>query len=368
MDEARKVRIGLVGLGFGAEFIPIYQDHPHAEVAAICQRDRVALDRCGDRFGIRVRYTDFREMLEDPTIDAIHINTPVALHAEQSLASLRAGKHTACTIPMAITVEACRAVVAAQRTSGKNYMMMETTVYTREFLYVKGLVESGALGAIQFLRGSHLQDMEAWPGYWEGFPPIVHATHAVGPLLSLAGTTAESVVCLGSGRIRDELSIKYGSPFAVESTLIRLRDSNLAAEVTRSMFETAREYVESFDVYGSRLSFEWQRTASGRPVVFRGEEGEPVDVPDVAALLPEGIRRYTTHSLYEGPESHLSFKQGSGHGGSHPHLAHEFVMSIVEDRPPAVDAATAANWSCTGVCAHESAMRGGEKVSVPVFN
>ncbi len=367
MKQPQKVRVGLVGLGFGAEFIPIYQHHPYAEVAAICQRDRVALDRCGEKFGVTTRYTDFRQMVGDPTIDAVHINTPVAMHAEQSVMSLRAGKHTACTVPMGLTAEACRAIVSAQRGSGKKYMMMETSVYTREFLYVKELAECGDLGAIQFLRGSHMQEMAAWPGYWEGFPPMHYATHAVAPLLSLAGASAESVVCLGSGRIRDDLAIKYGSPFAVESVLIRLKDHRLAAEVTRSLFETARQYIESFDVYGSRLSFEWQRSANGRPILFRDEEAEPIDVPDYADRLPEGIRQYTTHSLYEGAETHLSFKQGSGHGGSHPHLAHEFVMAIVEDRQPRVDAVTAANWTCTGICAHESAMRDGERVYLPDF-
>ena len=59
--------------------------------------------------------------------------------------------------------------------------------------------------------------------------------------------------------------------------------------------------------------------------------------------------------------------QGSGHGGSHPHLAHEFVRSIIEDRPPAIDAVTAANWTAVGICAHESAMRGGARVAVPDF-
>ncbi len=64
---------------------------------------------------------------------------------------------------------------------------------------------------------------------------------------------------------------------------------------------------------------------------------------------------------------HLSFKQGSGHGGSHPHLAHEFLRSIVENRKPYVDEVKSANWTCTGICAHQSAMKGGEWVRLPDF-
>ena len=58
-----KVRVGIIGLGFGAEFIPIYQRHPHAEMYAICRRNRAELDECGDRFGIATRYTSYEEML-----------------------------------------------------------------------------------------------------------------------------------------------------------------------------------------------------------------------------------------------------------------------------------------------------------------
>src|SRR6185503_19903285 len=107
------VKIGIIGLGFGAEFIPIYQNHPHAEMAAICQRDPAKLKAIGDVFGVERRYTDWREMVRDPDLDAIHINSPIPDHAAMSLASLRAGKHCACTVPMAINLEALRLLCEA---------------------------------------------------------------------------------------------------------------------------------------------------------------------------------------------------------------------------------------------------------------
>ena len=89
--------------------------------------------------------------------------------------------------------------------------------------------------------------------------------------------------------------------------------------------------------------------------------------PDRTDLLPPSITRYTTRFVYSAEHSHLSFEQGGGHHGSHPHLVHEFVRSIVEGRKPAIDAVTAANWTAPGICAHESAMRGGAEVEVPSF-
>jgi predicted dehydrogenase len=364
----KKINVAIVGLGFGAEFIPIYQSYPDTNMYAICQRNEENLNKIGDAFGIEKRYTSFEELIKDDNIDAVHINTPVPLHAEQSIAALNAGKHVACTIPMATSIEDCRRIIEAKEASGKNYMMMETAVYTREFLFAKELRDSGKLGRIQFLRGSHMQEMAGWPDYWKGFPPMHNATHAVSPLLALAGKEADFVCCFGSGKISDELTANYGSPFAIETTLIRLRDSNLAAEVTRSLFETAREYIESFDVYGDKMSFEWQRKEHDDPFVFIGEKAQKVKVPDYAHLLPEPIRKFTTQGVYDTEENvHLSFVQGSGHGGSHPHLVHEFISSIIENRAPFPDAYTAANWTCTGVCAHISAMKNGEMVELPKF-
>ena len=76
MAADKKIRVAIVGLGFGAEFIPIYQRHPNAEMYAICRRDRTELDATGDRFGVTVRYTDYDALLADPNVDAVHINSP----------------------------------------------------------------------------------------------------------------------------------------------------------------------------------------------------------------------------------------------------------------------------------------------------
>ncbi len=374
MAGRRKVRVGIVGLGFGAEFVPLYQKHPDAECVAICQRDEAKLAKVGDAFKVARRYTRYEDLLADKDIDAIHVVTPIAAHAPMTIAALEAGKHAAATVPMATTVKECLAIAEARRKSGKVYMMMETAVYTRELLFVKEKVEKGELGKLQFLRGSHQQNMSlpGWPDYWYGFPPMHYATHAVSPLLALASAASgesaevESVVCFGSGTIREEYAKRYGSPFAIESALMRLRDSDLACEVTRSLFDTIRQYRESFDVYGTKLSFEWEQLAGEKAVLHSGfEDAARLEVPDFGHLLPKEIAPYTLHGVYDEENAHTSFIQGAGHGGSHPHLTHEFLRAIVEERESYADAKRAANWTMAGICAHESAMKGGARVEVP---
>src|SRR5690606_12667093 len=370
---SKKINVAIVGLGFGAEFIPIYQKHPNAEMYAICQRNEEKMNAIGDEFDINVRYTDYDELLKDPNIDAVHINTPIPNHGEQSIKALKAGKHVACTVPMATTVEECRQIVELVKETGLTYMMMETVVYAREFLYMKELYDKGELGKIQYLKASHQQDMDGWPNYWPGLPPMHYATHCVGPVLALTRSEAEYVSCFGSGTIREELIPKYNSPFAVESTHIKFRNSDVSAHVYRSLFDVARQYRESIEVYGSKKSVEWPLIEGQPLVVHTAKKPEPeipeeVESPDYAHYLPEEIQRFTTKGVYDTDDNtHLSFTQGAGHGGSNPNLVHEFVDELVNSRAPYPNAKQSANITCVGILAHESALQGGVKINLPDF-
>ncbi len=369
MPTNRKVNAAIIGLGFGAAFIPIYQAHPQANMHSICRRDGSELDKIGDAFGVEHRFTSYEELLRDPAIDFVHINSPIQDHGRMSIDALRAGKHVMCTVPMATTVDECEQIVRLVEETGLRYMMAETVVYSREFLFIKQMYEAGELGKIQYMQASHPQDMEGWPEYWERMIPMHYATHVVSPVLGLVDGRAEYVSCLGSGTIDERLVEKSGNPFAVESCHIKIKDSDIAAHVWRCLFDTARQYRESFDVYGTKKSFEWSLVEGESHVLHTAKRPEPeitdpIEVPDFAQLLPEEIRGFT-QAIQDA--DHLSFIQGAGHGGSHPHLAHEFVSALHQDRDPWPNAVTSANWTCVGICAHESADSGGGVVPLPEF-
>jgi predicted dehydrogenase len=248
-------------------------------------------------------------------------------------------------------------------------MMMETVLYSREYLYVKNLVDSGEFGRVQFARGSHQQDMglEGWPEYWLGFPPMFYGTHAISPLVDINNSLVDSVVCHGSGRIDEDMIPKYGSPFAVETATFKLKDTDVRVEATRSLYNTVRQYRESFDCYGDKMAFEWEQIADEGHVLFEGgENAKRIHVPDTDQLLPEEIKKYTRREQIK-DQDHVSFIQGAGHGGSHPHLANEFINAIIEGRNSAVDAVKGANITAAGLCAHESAIKNGKVVKIPDF-
>ena len=368
MSEKR-FNVVIVGLGFGAEFIPIYQAHPRSVMYGICRRDEKELTRVGDAFGIEHRYTSYDEVLADPNVDFVHINSPIPDHGWMSIKALEHGKHVMCTVPMATTIEECQRICELVKKTGLKYMMAETVVYSREFLFIKQLYEQGELGKIQYMQASHPQDMEGWPEYWERMIPMHYATHVVSPVLGLVNGRAEYVSCFGSGTIDPRIAAKSGNSFAVESCHIKIKDSDVAAHIWRFLFDTARQYRESFDVYGSKKSFEWALVEGEEHVIHTAKKPEHeipsrVTVPDFAHLLPAEIRKFT-QAVHD--EGHLSFIQGAGHGGSHPHLANEFLSALAQNRDPWPNAVVSANWTCVGLCAHESATQGGALVKLPAF-
>ena len=389
----KKLNVALVGLSFGMEFIAIYVKHPDVGKVYAVDKNETLLRIARDRYNIPQErcFTDIQKVLDDPEVDAVHLVTPPATHAPLSIRALNAGKHCGCTIPMGMSLEELEAIIAARKKAGKNYMFMETTVFQREFLYIQELLKKGEMGRLQYMTCAHHQDMLGWPDYWEGFPPLMHPTHAVAPCLMLAGRRPESVYARGSGRIQKELTTRYGCPFAFEAAFIALEDSDVTIEMQRFLYGVARSYQEVFNVYAENKSFEWQQLADEKPVLFsrtgslqevdiidanskdgksaRGGEirEERIDVPDYADRLPKEIAAFTHKTVYNYENTHMSFKQGGGHGGSHPHLVHEFVRSILEERPPMLDDIMGAYWTGTGICAHQSAMQGGKVIRIPQF-
>ncbi len=375
----KKINVALVGLGFGGAFGEIYQHHPNVGTIGIYDASSELTRKTASYYGIAKTYDSFDEILRDDSIDAVHLVTPIPQHEEQTVQVLESGKHCACTVPMAISLDGIRRITEATRKSGKNYMMMETTLYTYQFFYAQQMITSGELGRIQFLRGTHYQDMANWPDYWLGLPPMYYGTHAIGPMVALSGSRIKRVSCVGSGTMEEQLTKRYGNPFPVQSAHFEF-ENGLKGEATRSLFETAREYQEGMFVYGSSKSFEWGFKDSDKPYVTTalpavdGRRGrnmtvEIVEMPNYHQSLPPEIQRFTVGGNYDplNPQESLQKGAGAGHHGSHPHLVHEFVSSIIENRKPWIDEVLGGNITAAGICAHESAMNNGESVIVPLF-
>lgn len=373
------IDVAVVGARFGAEFVPIYRSHPAVGRVAVVDVDPAVATGVADRYGAHESFDSISALLASDRYDAVHVATPVRFHVEHVVAVLESGRHAACAVPMATSIEGIRRIIAAQESSGRNYMMMETMVFGREFFYARELHVSGQLGPLTYLRGTHIQDLDGFPRYWAGYPPMTYSTHALSPLLALAGARVQRAYGLGSGRLTADRVGDFDNPYPLETALFRLDRDDLVAEVTVAFYQVARRYQEGFSVYGQDRGLEWPQVSNEDGFTLfeleprspdrrgRGASAVTVSTPDRADLLPPELAPFTQRHRYEPGGGRPAVDLGSGHSGSHPHLVHEFICSIVEGRRPAVDTVTAATWTAPGIAGHESAMREGEPVDVPDF-
>ena len=171
--------VAIVGLRFGADFVPIYRSHPDVDEVVLVDPDSERRRDVARRFGLSDGYATFDEALADPRIDAVHLLTPVSFHADMTVRALEQGLHVACAVPMATTLADIDRIIEAQARGGGRYMMMETAVYAREYSYAQRMLHADEFGQLTLYRGHHIQNIDGYPGYWLGYPPMHYATHAI---------------------------------------------------------------------------------------------------------------------------------------------------------------------------------------------
>ena len=153
------IRIGVIGVGFGAKVqAPAFQDEGF-EVVAICSRREERAREAAASLGIPHAYTDYRKMLEQPDLDAVSIVTPPNLHHEMTAAALDGGKHVLCEKPFAMDEAEARAMLDKARGTSLTAMVAHEFRFAPARAYVKELVEQGYIGGFQnasvtlFMRG-----------------------------------------------------------------------------------------------------------------------------------------------------------------------------------------------------------------------
>lgn len=373
------ITIAVAGLGFGQDFVPIYLSHPQVDNVVLVEPDEDRRRHVAQQYQLDPGHADLDQALSDDRVDAVHILAPVFLHADMVTTALAAGKHVASAVPMATTLEDLDRIIAAQQACRRHYMMMETTVFAREYRYVHQLLQDDAFGPLTLYRGYHIQNLDGYPRYWQGYPPMHYITHALSPILSLLNTHATSVQAHGAGTLtHDRATGGFHNTYPTEVGLFTLADTDVIANITMSFFQTARSYIEGFSLYGERLGIEWPDDNDGpltrhdmtRPAP--GKRGNQVQVsfvepPDTPDSLPAPLRQFVRPTTVQLPGMPAPVQVGAAHGGSHPYLVHEFVTSITDNRAPLIDATTAARWTAPGICAHQSALHNGEPVTIPTY-
>jgi predicted dehydrogenase len=147
--SARKRRIGVIGLGFGAQvYIPAFQSEGW-EVLAVCARHREKAEKVAASVNVRDVHTDPLELIARSDLDAIAIATPPRTHHPLAIAALNAGKHVLCEKPFALDEKEAAQMRDAANASGLTAMVGHEFRHAPQRAYIKQLLNDGYIGRFE---------------------------------------------------------------------------------------------------------------------------------------------------------------------------------------------------------------------------
>jgi 2-hydroxy-4-carboxymuconate semialdehyde hemiacetal dehydrogenase len=179
------MRIALAGAGaFGIKHLDGLQNIDGVEIAAIVSRRLEQAQEVADKYGADFASTELDDVLARPDVDAVILCTPTQLHAEQSIAALRAGKHVQVEIPLADSWSDAQAVAEAQRETGLVCMVGHTRRFNPSHQWVHRRIVAGELAVQQmdvqtyFFRRTNMNAL-GQPRSWTDNLLWHHAAHTV---------------------------------------------------------------------------------------------------------------------------------------------------------------------------------------------
>jgi len=375
----RAMKIAIVGTGSFAQcFIPLYKAHPLVSKVVLADLNPEKLDENRLRHGIDETYSSLEAVLESD-VDAVALLTQNWMHGPQAVKALNAGKAVYSAVPAGITIAEVEELVRTVESTGRIYMIGETSYYYPGAIYCRQQFAKGAFGKVVYSEGEYYHDwdhglyevMKARAGdRWReegGMPPMHYPTHSTGGIISILNSYATHVSCQGFVD-HDEDGIyapganAYDNPFSNQTALFRMADgSMMRVNEFRRIGHPGAERMSMFGTEGC-----YHNTCAGQVWTEKNEVTRLEDVltcgrrklpghPDIEAEFEDVA---PIHQIERLPKEFAGLS--NGHQGSHQFLVHEFVTSVVDGKQPQNSVWQAARYLLPGLVAHQSSVRGGE--------
>ena len=366
-DSPKKIRIGVVGGGFGTSFF--WHKHPNCEVAAVTDLRADRRRRLRDTYHCDNFYDSLDEMLgRARALDAVAVFTGAPDHYKHAEMCMNRGLHVISAVPACFSLEEAEKLKALKEKTGLKYMMAETSYYRQACIYARGLFRSGGFGELFYSEVEYYHDRgdldklvadktsrfyhpdgsRTWR--W-GMPPMHYPTHSLGFVVGVTSERIESVSALGWGGDHPWLTENaYKNPYWNESALMRTDRGHM---VRCNVFWLVGDHGERAQWFGEKGSlYMHKRELHPNTWRERTRAAGPVEIPEYwkSDMLPEPMRL------------------PSGHGGSHTFLSAEFINALVEEREPVIDVYESLAMTVPGIVAHQSALKNGEQLKVPRFD
>ena len=250
-----------------------------AELFAICDTDPKVLAATKEKYNAPLAVCDYKELVDQPELDAVVIVTPDQVHKEMTVAFLKAGKHVLCEKPMALTMEECDEMRRAEKESGKMLMIGQVCRCTPAFRMTKNMIAEGKIGELFFVESEYAHNYEKarGAGDWRVTPErhgiIGGGCHAVDLLRWIAGDP-EEVYAISNHKCLTEWPTN-------DCTVALMKFPNNVAGKVFASIGCCRNYTMRSAFYGTTGTIICDNTS---PTITLFESGEP---------LENGKTRYT---------------------------------------------------------------------------
>ncbi len=406
------ISIGLVGLGmFGGGFVDSFKAHPSVSRIAFCDREPERVKKFAEDPFMKNKFNpkDAYYTLDDickADLDALVIMTQPWLHAPQCIQALKSGKQVMSAVPIISIPDSdeildwCDKLVKTVEETGKHYMLMETSYYHPEMMFLRRKRKEGAFGKFisaeceyshdysgawgcNLVRVGQLRSVSQAGQEWKKTVKekytskgilggsMHYPTHSVSGPCSIMEAHAIKVSALGLPFTGYD---SYGKNSAFANTTGFFHMSNGATITSREYREITGHGYE-INVYGTNgtwrdRKWHWtKREYNDDPATFRPEKGiDELTPEEMRDPLPKEVKQgyilAENHFLTASEIENMDFTP-KGHCGAHPYLVHEFVDAVANGRTPSINVWEAVRYMAMGAVAHKSALKGGELLDVP---
>lgn len=371
MQLNEKVKIGIVGGGFGSSFY--FHLHPNCHVEAVSATTSSDQMKLQQTYSCSKSYESLSELLKDPQIDAVALFTPAHLHAQHAIEALQHGKSVLCAVPVGLTLDECSRVKLEAKRSGKLYMMAETTVYRQDTISARKFYINQEFGKLIGAEATyHHPGLEEYffddhgkPTWRHGLPPMLYATHCMAFLTAVSGERMRSVSCLGWSNQNAQLQGNiYNNPFWNQTALFQ---TELETPYTVNIsWKGALMPTERCEWHGEKMSFYSNDPKSKKAYIVHRSDRNGYDDGGFMNYEPV-VQEYQQPDWWDSELLPKSLRIRSGHFGSHTFLTHEFIDSIISNRKSEVDIERAIDLTIPGIIAHESSLKKGEQLIIPHY-
>ncbi len=392
MGANRPVRLAVVGGVRGGCYSKSVSMMPDkVQLEAVCDLNEAVLNNWRTNHpGIKT-YTSFEALLDDSSIDAVLLATPMMLHAKQAVQAMKAGKHVLSEVAAANTIEDCWQLVETAEQTGMIYMMAENFNYFRLNMMVKNMADQGAFGELTHAECGYIHDLRAishkengdltWRGEMlRDYNGNNYPTHSLGPVSQWLGihrgdefdymTTIVSKPSSQSGYFAEMFGADHpgASPDywkQGDSSLTLIRTKQGAVIYLRNDFSSARPFnYAHFGLQGTKGAFLSARRDGEDPLVWLDSQS-----PDRSY---QGTVQWQSILDLSSKYEHPSWKKDrakaeeAGFGGDY-FVMEEFASAVQEGRRPAVDVYDSVAISCVFPLSVQSVATNGKPVAFPDF-